>query len=70
MKVLYESSRLDELGLRLRLLTARQIEMALEGIFPNIAVLPFGSTVNGLGKAGCDLDLVVQHDYQLKVIKN
>uniref|UniRef100_T1HD34 PAP-associated domain-containing protein n=1 Tax=Rhodnius prolixus TaxID=13249 RepID=T1HD34_RHOPR len=66
MKVLYESSRLDELGLRLRLLTARQIEMALEGIFPNIAVLPFGSTVNGLGKAGCDLDLVVQHDYQLK----
>ncbi|KAK9502665.1 hypothetical protein O3M35_011390 [Rhynocoris fuscipes] len=66
MKVLYEGTRLDELGTRLRLLTARQIEMAMEGIFPNIGVLPFGSSVNGLGKAGCDLDLVVHQHYSIE----
>ncbi|XP_045474456.1 poly(A) RNA polymerase, mitochondrial-like [Harmonia axyridis] len=59
IKTLYDMSRLTDLESRLRFLTARQIEMSLSGMFPNAQVLPFGSSVNGFGKMGCDLDLVL-----------
>ncbi|KAF4525477.1 hypothetical protein B566_EDAN004889 [Ephemera danica] len=60
MRILHESTCLGDLGSRLRFLTARQIEMALSGMFPYVRALPFGSSVNGFGRAGCDLDLVLQ----------
>nr|CAD7392082.1 unnamed protein product [Timema cristinae] len=59
MNILYCSSALDDLGIRLRFLTALQLELALNGLFPLITVLPFGSSVSGFGKVGCDLDLVL-----------
>jgi poly(A) RNA polymerase len=34
--------------------------MSLSGMFPRIRAVPFGSSVNGFGRAGCDLDLVMQ----------
>lgn len=46
--------------MRLRFLTARQVEMCLLGLFPNAIAYPFGSSVNGFGKMGCDLDLVLR----------
>ena len=51
---------MDELGIRLRYLLCAQIEDVLQGLFPHILALPFGSTVNGFGKDGSDLDISVQ----------
>ncbi|XP_049786385.1 poly(A) RNA polymerase, mitochondrial-like [Schistocerca cancellata] len=60
--VLYSATHLNDVGERLRFLTARQIEIALCGPFPNVEALPFGSSVNGFGRMGCDLDIVLQLD--------
>ena len=57
--LLYDTTKLNDVGVRLRFHTAYQIERSFHGLFPNIAVLPFGSSVNGFGKQGCDLDLTV-----------
>lgn len=55
-------SKLTDLESRLRFLTAGQLEMALTGMYPTVEVLPFGSSVNGFGKMGCDLDVVLTLD--------
>ncbi|EFA06440.1 poly(A) RNA polymerase, mitochondrial [Tribolium castaneum] len=60
MNVLYNSTKLNDLGTRLRFLTARQVENAVRGMFPKAKAYPFGSSVNGYGKMGCDLDLVLR----------
>ncbi|XP_044264015.1 poly(A) RNA polymerase, mitochondrial [Tribolium madens] len=60
MNVLYNSTKLNDLGTRLRFLTARQVENAVRGMFPKARAYPFGSSVNGYGKMGCDLDLVLR----------
>lgn len=57
---LYNLTKLNDLGLRLRFLTARQAESTLSGVFPNVCAYPFGSSVNGFGKMGCDLDVVMR----------
>ncbi|XP_067003931.2 poly(A) RNA polymerase, mitochondrial isoform X2 [Anabrus simplex] len=64
--ILHRSTKLEELGTRLRFLTARQIELALSGSFPFVQALPFGSTVNGFGRLNCDLDLVLLLDREEK----
>jgi poly(A) RNA polymerase, mitochondrial len=60
ISTLYDLTKMGELGTRLRFLTARQLETTLSGAFPYCKALPFGSSVNSFGKAGCDLDLVLQ----------
>ncbi|KAG8264853.1 hypothetical protein J6590_004886 [Homalodisca vitripennis] len=62
LTLLYQATRLDELGVRLRYITAHQLELAVSGLFPRAQVLLFGSSVNGFGRQGCDLDLVLQLD--------
>lgn len=57
---LYNYTKLNDVGTRLRFLTGIQIETCLSGMFPNATVYPFGSSVNGFGKMGCDLDLVLR----------
>lgn len=59
MLLLLERTQLNDIGTRLRFLTAMQIENALKGIFPLSKVLPFGSSVNSFGKIGSDIDLVL-----------
>ncbi|XP_014214156.1 poly(A) RNA polymerase, mitochondrial-like [Copidosoma floridanum] len=59
---LYNTIKLNDAGTRLRFHTAYQIEHCFSNLFPNIAVLPFGSSVNGFGKQGCDLDLCLVLD--------
>lgn len=59
MLLLLENTQLNDIGTRLRFLTAMQIENALKGIFPLSKVLPFGSSVNSFGKIGSDIDLVL-----------
>ncbi|KAI4468030.1 poly a polymerase cid pap -related [Holotrichia oblita] len=60
MLLLYNATKLNDVSTRLRFITARQIETALSGIFPHMVAYPFGSSVNGFGKMGCDLDLVLR----------
>ncbi|KAJ8926100.1 hypothetical protein NQ315_009957 [Exocentrus adspersus] len=60
MNVLYDITKLNDVGTRLRYLIARQIESMVSGMFPYASVYPFGSSVNGYGKMGCDLDLVLR----------
>lgn len=60
--LLYENTRLNDLSIRLRFLGALQIQTALGGLFLNHTVLPFGSTVNGFGKLGCDLDMILHYN--------
>lgn len=50
---------MSDLSLRLRFITARQIEQALCGLFPSVNLLPFGSSINGFGNGTCDLDLYI-----------
>lgn len=56
---LYNSTCITDLGTRLRFLAALQIENSVSGIFPYAKVYPFGSSVNGFGKIGSDLDMNV-----------
>lgn len=60
MQTLYDCTKLNDLAVRLRFLTARQVELAMKGLFDGAIAYPFGSSVNGCGKMGCDLDLVLR----------
>ncbi|CAH1957481.1 unnamed protein product [Acanthoscelides obtectus] len=60
MKLLYSLTKLNYLGSRLRYLTVLQIDNMVSGMFPHAQAYPFGSSVNGYGKMGCDLDLVLR----------
>lgn len=53
-------TKLNDVGHRLRFLTAKQVETTISGMFPRICAFPFGSSVNGFGKMGCDLDIVLR----------
>lgn len=57
---LYMLTKLNDVGQRLRFITAKQIESTVSGLFPNVCAYPFGSSVNGFGKMDCDLDLVLK----------
>ncbi|XP_063708236.1 poly(A) RNA polymerase, mitochondrial [Culicoides brevitarsis] len=60
MNIVYESTKVTDLGMRTRYLAAQQIMSSVEGMFPHAIAHPFGSSVNGFGKVGCDLDLVLE----------
>lgn len=64
--LLYAHTCLTDLSIRLKYVSALQtqsiINEFLDGIFPNAIVYPFGSTVNGFGKMGCDLDMALRYD--------
>lgn len=62
VKQLYEQTRLSELATRLRFMAALQIETMVNSIFPSVRALPFGSSVNGFGRMGSDLDVVLSFD--------
>ncbi|XP_015111652.1 poly(A) RNA polymerase, mitochondrial isoform X2 [Diachasma alloeum] len=62
MELLHNMWQLDDVSTRLRFMTALQMEISFSSLFPNTIVLPFGSSVNGFGKSGCDLDLVMTLD--------
>nr|XP_034192016.1 poly(A) RNA polymerase, mitochondrial [Osmia lignaria] len=58
MVCLYDVLKISELDVRLRFYTAEQLTYYLSRLFMNLYVVPFGSSVNGFGQKGCDLDLV------------
>lgn len=60
INLLYQHTKLNDLGIRLRFLAACQLQQAISGMFPDANALPFGSSVSGFGKMGCDLDLILR----------
>lgn len=58
MVSLYDVLKITELDFRLRFYTAEQLTYYLSRLFMNLYVVPFGSSVNGFGQKGCDLDLL------------
>lgn len=62
MQLLYEHTKLNELTIRLRFLGAHQIEGVLNGWLSRSFVVPFGSSVNGFGRMGSDLDMILQYN--------
>ncbi|XP_050099929.1 poly(A) RNA polymerase, mitochondrial [Anopheles aquasalis] len=62
VKVLHRVTKLNDLGKRLRFLAVRQLESSLQGMFPQAVAHPFGSSVNGYGRMGCDLDVILDLD--------
>lgn len=62
MHTLYKWTSLNDLGIRLRFIAASQIEKCIQGMFPNARAYPFGSSINGFGRLGCDLDLILRFD--------
>lgn len=70
MHLLHQSAQLTDVGTRLRFLAARQIEQAMHGIFPNAVAFPFGSSVNGFGRVGCDLDLILRLSAEERVVRS
>lgn len=58
MMLLCSLLQCTDLNIRLRFHTAAQISYFLSRIFFNLSVIPFGSSVNGFGQTGCDLDLL------------
>ncbi|XP_030563298.1 poly(A) RNA polymerase, mitochondrial [Drosophila novamexicana] len=62
LQLLYDQTRLNDLGVRMRFLAALQVQESISGMFPDALAQPFGSSVNGFGKMGCDLDLILRFD--------
>ena len=60
MRAYHDLTKISEVGTRLRFLACEQIELALTGMFPNVEVLPFGSSVNSYGKFNSDLDMCLK----------
>lgn len=62
LKKFYELTCLSDADIRLRYFGAHQVELTLSGVFPHTKIYPFGSSVNGFGRIGSDLDLVLTID--------
>lgn len=62
MFLISKSSLMTETSTRLRYLVARQVELAISGLFPRAKVLPFGSSVNGFGTNSSDQDMFLMLD--------
>ncbi|KAG8179784.1 hypothetical protein JTE90_002823 [Oedothorax gibbosus] len=57
---LYKTEKISELDTRRRYFFCSLVKDSLSGIFPYCDVLPFGSSVNGIGRKGCDLDIMIR----------
>ncbi|KAL5275066.1 MTPAP family protein [Megaselia abdita] len=62
MGIIVSKTQLSDLSIRLRYLAAHQIEKTFKEIIPSCKAYPFGSSVNGFGKMGCDLDMILKID--------
>ncbi|KAM5337804.1 poly(A) RNA polymerase, mitochondrial [Glossophaga mutica] len=62
LNTLLKEFQLTEENAKLRYLTCSLIEDIAAAYFPSCEVRPFGSSVNGFGKLGCDLDMLLDLD--------
>ncbi|KAM9839594.1 poly(A) RNA polymerase, mitochondrial [Aulostomus maculatus] len=56
---LTETYQLTEENIRLRFLVCSLLKDVTSAFFPQSTIRPFGSSVNGFGKLGCDLDMLL-----------
>lgn len=70
---LTEAYQLTEENSRLRFLVCSLLKDIAAAYFPECSIKPFGSSVNGFGKLGCDLDMFLDLDgisgRNLKMVK-
>lgn len=59
---LTEAYQLTEENSRLRFLVCSLLGDLAATYFPHCTIKPFGSSVNGFGKLGCDLDMILDLD--------
>ncbi|XP_031604981.1 poly(A) RNA polymerase, mitochondrial isoform X3 [Oreochromis aureus] len=59
---LTEAYQLTEENSRLRFLVCSLLKDIATAYFPECTIKPFGSSVNGFGKLGCDLDMLLDLD--------
>ncbi|KAM4534336.1 poly(A) RNA polymerase, mitochondrial [Odontesthes bonariensis] len=59
---LTESYQLTEENIRLRFVVCSLLKDIAAAYFPECTIKPFGSSVNGFGKLGCDLDMFLDLD--------
>lgn len=59
---LTEAYQLTEENSRLRFLVCSLLKDIAAAYFPECTIKPFGSSVNGFGKLGCDLDMFLDLD--------
>lgn len=69
IQTLYNATKLTDVEVRLRFLAALQVENAVKSMFPHAIAYPFGSSMNGFGRTGCDLDLILRIDCDRDVEK-
>uniref|UniRef100_A0A3P9PBS5 Mitochondrial poly(A) polymerase n=1 Tax=Poecilia reticulata TaxID=8081 RepID=A0A3P9PBS5_POERE len=62
MGALTEAYQLTEENSRLRFLVCSLLKDVAAAYFPECTIRPFGSSVNGFGKLGCDLDMFLDLD--------
>lgn len=59
---LTETYQLTDENIRLRFLVCSLLQDIAAAYFPECTIKPFGSSVNGFGKLGCDLDMILDLD--------
>ncbi|XP_074549720.1 poly(A) RNA polymerase, mitochondrial [Halichoeres trimaculatus] len=59
---LTEAYQLTDENIRLRFLVCSLLKDVAAAYFPECTIKPFGSSVNGFGKLGCDLDMFLDLD--------
>lgn len=59
---LTDAYQLTEENSRLRFLVCSLLKDIAAAYFPECTIKPFGSSVNGFGKLGCDLDMFLDLD--------
>lgn len=64
--LMYKHTGVNELATRLKFMGLIEAETIvnhfMSSIFPNARIHPFGSTLNGFGQRGCDLDMILHYD--------
>lgn len=64
--LLHEHMSINDVSIRLRFLATRQAQRILNEFlaneFPRAVIYPFGSSLSGVGKMGCDLDMSLKFE--------
>lgn len=71
--LMYQHTGVNELATRLKFMGLIEAETIvnhfMSSIFPNARIHPFGSTLNGFGQRGCDLDMILHYDIPMTTPK-